>query len=199
LTAVTGSGATVGEKLATDARVRAVAFTGSTETGRRIMELASRTVKKVFLELGGNDPALVLDDAILDDAAIAKMTSAVLRATGQVCIAIKRIYVHHSRYDELVERLERSFAAVVVGDGLAPETTMGPLNNKMQFEFVTTLIEEGRQAGLEVRSQGIQLDSATWNDGYFMLPSYRSWRKRTPPDRQLRTIRACDSDHVVYE
>src|SRR5262249_40906503 len=96
LNVVTGAGSTIGEKLATDERVRAIAFTGSTETGRRIMELASRTVKKVFLELGGNDPALVLDDAPLNDETIAKMTRAILRASGQVCIAIKRIYVHTS-------------------------------------------------------------------------------------------------------
>src|SRR5262252_4263438 len=109
---VTGSGATVGEKLATDPRIRAIAFTGSTETGRRIIELGSRTVKKLFMELGGNDPALVLDDAILDDNAIARMTNAILRAAGQVCIAIKRIYVHDSRYDELVQKLGDSFDRV---------------------------------------------------------------------------------------
>ncbi len=171
LTAITGSGSVVGEKLATDARVRAIAFTGSTETGRRIMELASRTVKKVFLELGGNDPALVLDDAVLDDAAIAKMTSAILRASGQVCIAIKRIYVHDSRYDELVEKLSQSFSKAVVGDGLATGTTMGPLNNAAQFEFVDTLVEESRQRGLEVRTKGTKQDPAMWDQGYFMLPS----------------------------
>src|SRR5262249_267128 len=98
LNVVTGSGGTVGEKLATDDRVRAVAFTGSTDTGRRIIELASQTVKKLFMELGGNDPALVLDDATLDEEALRKLANAILRAAGQVCIAIKRIYVHESRY-----------------------------------------------------------------------------------------------------
>src|SRR5215471_21019859 len=93
LNVVTGTGEIVGQKLATDDRVRAIAFTGSTETGRRIMELGSRTVKKLFMELGGNDPALVLNDANLDDGTLARMTHAVLRAAGQVCIAIKRIYV----------------------------------------------------------------------------------------------------------
>src|SRR5437899_5339485 len=118
-------------------RVATVDSAGSPEPGRRIMELASPTLKKVFMELGGNDPAIVLDDARMDEEAIARMTHAILRASGQVCIAIKRVYVHNSRLSELVEKLAQSFDRVIVGDGLAPETTMGPLNNKAQFEFVT--------------------------------------------------------------
>lgn len=171
LSVVTGSGSVVGEKLATDERVRAIAFTGSTETGRRILELGSRTVKKMFMELGGNDPALVLDDAILDDRAIAKMTNAILRAAGQVCVAIKRIYVHDSRYDELVQKLADSFDKSVVGDGLAPETTMGPLNNKAQFDFVAGLIDRCRRKGLSVLTKGTKLDPKTWSEGFFMLPA----------------------------
>jgi acyl-CoA reductase-like NAD-dependent aldehyde dehydrogenase len=171
LNVATGSGALIGEKLATDERVRAIAFTGSTETGRRIMELASGTVKKMFMELGGNDPALVLADAVLDDNAIARMTNAILRAAGQVCIAIKRIYVHDSRYDELVQKLGHSFDRVVVGDGLVAGTTMGPLNNKAQFDFVTGLIDECERAGLAVMTKGKKGDPATWDQGFFVLPS----------------------------
>ena len=171
LNLVTGSGSVVGEKLATDERVRAIAFTGSTETGRRIMELGARTVKKFFMELGGNDPALVLADAKLDREAVGRMTNAILRAAGQVCIAIKRIYVHESRYDELVEKLSQSFDRVVVGDGLAPETTMGPLNNKPQFEFVTALLEHCREKNLTVLTRGTKLAPETWQQGFFMLPA----------------------------
>jgi acyl-CoA reductase-like NAD-dependent aldehyde dehydrogenase len=171
LNVVTGSGSLVGERLVTDERVRAIGFTGSTETGRRIMELASRTVKKLFMELGGNDPALVLNDASLDDAAISKMTNAILRASGQVCIAIKRIYVHDSRYDELVDKLSQSFDRVIVGDGLAEKTTMGPLNNKAQFDFVTGLTDRCRKDGLTVLTKGTQLDPSSWDKGYFMLPA----------------------------
>lgn len=171
LNVVTGSGTVAGEKLATDERVRTIAFTGSTETGRRIMELASRTVKKVFMELGGNDPALVLADAALDREAIDRMTNAILRAAGQVCIAIKRIYVHESRFEELVEKLAQSFDRIVVGDGLMPETTMGPLNNKPQFDFVTALIERCRQKNLTVITKGQKLMPETWSMGYFVLPS----------------------------
>jgi acyl-CoA reductase-like NAD-dependent aldehyde dehydrogenase len=168
---VTGSGAIVGEKLASDERVRAIAFTGSTETGRRIIELGSRTVKKFIMELGGNDPALVLADAPLDRQAIERMTNAILRAAGQVCIAIKRIYVHESRYDEMVDKLSQSFDRVVVGDGLVTETTMGPLNNKSQFDFVTGLLEQCKKSGLSVMTRGIKLAPEMWQQGFFMLPA----------------------------
>ncbi|PYS01998.1 MAG: aldehyde dehydrogenase [Acidobacteria bacterium] len=171
LQALIGSGAVAGEKLASDKRVRTIAFTGSTETGRRIMELASRSVKKVFLELGGNDPAIVSSDAKLDEDAIARMTHGILRASGQVCVAIKRIYVHHSRLNELVEKLARSFDRVVVGNGLIPETTMGPLNNRAQFDFVTGLIDRCTQKGLVVMTKGRKLFPPAWNEGFFVLPS----------------------------
>ncbi len=168
---VTGSGATVGERLAMDSRIRAIAFTGSTETGRRIMELASRNLKRVFLELGGNDPAIVLHDAELDPSAVARMTNAILRAAGQVCVAIKRIYVHESRYDELVEKLSASFDNIAVGDGLNPAATMGPLNNRPQFELVSGLIDRCRENDMTVVSKGKPIDPALWNRGYFILPS----------------------------
>ncbi len=171
LNVVTGSGSIVGEVLASDERVRTVAFTGSTKTGRRVMELAAPSVKQLFLELGGNDPAIVLSDASLDEQAIQRMTSAILRSAGQVCIAIKRIYVHHSRFRELVDKLTDSFDRVVVGDGLLPETTMGPLNNKAQFDFVSGLLETCRGEGLEVVTKGGKLSPHTWQHGYFLLPS----------------------------
>jgi acyl-CoA reductase-like NAD-dependent aldehyde dehydrogenase len=168
---VTGGGSTVGEILASDPRVRTIAFTGSTETGRRIMELAAQTIKSVVLELGGNDPALVLEDALLDAPAIGRMTQAILRASGQVCVAVKRIYVQESRYEELVDKLSGAFAEVVVGEGLNSKTTMGPLNNKSQFDFVTDLVTRCRERNLTVLTKGRPLHPAGWNSGYFMLPS----------------------------
>jgi len=168
---IAGSGARVGEKLVTDSRIRTVAFTGSTETGRRIMELASKTVKKILLELGGNDPALVFEDANLDERAIDRMTNAILRSAGQVCVAIKRIYVHESRYTELLDKLSASFDKVTVGDGMNPATTMGPLNNKPQFDFVRDLVDRCRRENLDVLTRGRKLEPSTWDSGYFMLPS----------------------------
>jgi acyl-CoA reductase-like NAD-dependent aldehyde dehydrogenase len=99
------------------------------------------------------------------------MSHAVLRAAGQVCVAIKRIYVHRSRRDELVDKLAAAFDRTTVGDGLRRETSMGPLNNRSQFDFVSRLVESCRRAGLTLLEKGTKLDPATWNEGYFMLPS----------------------------
>lgn len=168
---VTGSGREIGDNLCSDSRIRTVAFVGSTETGKDIMRKSSGTLQKLYMELGGNDPAIILEDANLDKAAIERLKMGVLRATGQVCSAIKRIYVHESRYDELVEKLTKAFERVVVGNGIQPDVTMGPLNNEAQFKYVTGLIERTSQSGANVVTTGIQLDPETWDQGYFMLPS----------------------------
>lgn len=171
LNLLTGPGDIVGDRLVGDDRVATIAFTGGTETGRRIVERSAATLKKLSLELGGNDPALVLEDAVLDDPAIERMARAILRATGQVCVAIKRIYVHPSRHDELTEKLADAFSRTVVGDGLNEETTMGPLNNKAQFDFVRGLIDQADRRGLNVKTYGRRLDPGGWNDGYFVEPT----------------------------
>ena len=171
LNLLTGSGEIVGDALVGDPRVSTVGFTGGTETGRRIIERSAATIKKLHLELGGNDPALVLADAVLDAAAIERMTRAILRASGQVCVAIKRIYVHESRHDELLDKLAEAFDKTTVGDGLAAGTTMGPLGNKAQFDFVNGLIDRSRKQGLDVQTYGRKLDGREWDHGYFLLPS----------------------------
>jgi acyl-CoA reductase-like NAD-dependent aldehyde dehydrogenase len=107
----------------------------------------------------------------LDPLAIARLTHAILRASGQVCIAIKRIYVHHSLLNDLVEKLAQSFDEIVIGDGLAKETTMGPLNNRTQFEFVAGLIDNCIQKKMRVLTKGTKVSPSTWNEGFFMLPS----------------------------
>ncbi|MGG1664027.1 aldehyde dehydrogenase family protein [Brevibacillus sp. NRS-1366] len=168
---VTGSGALVGEQICSDPRVRAIAFTGSTETGKRIMGMSAGTVKKLYMELGGNDPALILPDAILDEAAIERIRMGILRAAGQVCSAIKRVYVHESRYEEFMTKLKREFQRMIVGNGMQPDAMMGPINNKAQYDFVTGLIERTREAGAHVQTLGNKLEKETWENGYFLLPS----------------------------
>ncbi|WP_221563061.1 aldehyde dehydrogenase [Alkalihalobacillus sp. TS-13] len=168
---VTGSGSVVGEALCNDTRVRTIAFTGSTETGKQIMSQSANSVKKLYMELGGNDPALILDDAVLDEDAIKRIRMGILRASGQVCSAIKRIYVHKSRYDELIDKLKKEFDRVVVGNGIQPDATMGPINNQTQYKFVTELLERTKQSAAKVETAGRKLDAASWDEGYFMLPS----------------------------
>jgi acyl-CoA reductase-like NAD-dependent aldehyde dehydrogenase len=168
---VTGSGKVIGDILCSDSRIRTVAFVGSTETGKDIMKKSAGKLQKVYMELGGNDPAIIFEDANMDEAAIKRLKMGILRAAGQVCSAIKRVYVHESRYDEVLQKLTKEFERVVVGDGIQPDVTMGPLNNQAQFDYVNGLLERTVKAEGKVITAGIQLNPETWNQGYYMLPS----------------------------
>lgn len=168
---VTGSGKVIGDTLCSDSRIRTVAFVGSTETGKDIMKKSAGKLQKVYMELGGNDPAIIFEDANMDEAAIKRLKMGILRAAGQVCSAIKRVYVHESRYDEVLQKLTKEFERVVVGDGIQPDVAMGPLNNQAQFDYVNGLLERTVKAGGKVITAGIQLNPETWNQGYYMLPS----------------------------
>ncbi|MEY8190063.1 aldehyde dehydrogenase [Peribacillus simplex] len=168
---ISGSGKAIGDKLCSDSRVRTLAFVGSTETGKDIMQKSAGNLQKVYMELGGNDPAIILEDANMDEAAIKRLRMGILRAAGQVCSAVKRVYVQESRYDEVVEKLTKEFSRMVIGDGIQPDVTMGPLNNKAQYDFVNGLIERTAKSGGNIITTGIQLNPETWDKGYYMCPS----------------------------
>jgi len=170
LNIVSGFGPEVGSALVRDPRVRKVAFVGSTATGKAVMADAASHMASVTLELGGNDAALVLDDAELDEQAITRLANGAFAAAGQICFAIKRLYVHESRYDELVSKLRAAVGQFVVGDGTQPNTTMGPLNNDRQFQKVQELLAATKTAGLEVVELGSYADGIDPANGYFMLP-----------------------------
>ncbi|HEX3516776.1 MAG TPA: aldehyde dehydrogenase family protein [Trebonia sp.] len=169
LNVVTGEDSVVGPIVVGDPRIRHVCFTGSVGGGKRIMQMAAANVTNVTLELGGNDPALVLADAVLDEAAFAKMSGATFMTTGQVCMALKRLYVPRSRYDEVVDGLRATLVNQKVGPGLDPEITMGPLNTARQRDYVAGLLEQARAAGAEVQSYGEY--AGDWTSGNYMLPS----------------------------
>jgi acyl-CoA reductase-like NAD-dependent aldehyde dehydrogenase len=143
------------------------------------MSMSSGTVKKLYMELGGNDPALILPDAVLDETAMLRIRMGILRAAGQVCSAIKRVYVHESRYDEFMGKLTREFGRMIVGNGMQPDAMMGPINNKAQYDYVTGLIERTKQEGAQVETLGIKLDEESWNQGYFLLPSIATGVKQS--------------------
>jgi acyl-CoA reductase-like NAD-dependent aldehyde dehydrogenase len=169
LNVVTGADEVVGPVVVGDPRVRHVCFTGSVGGGKRIMTMAAANVTNVTLELGGNDPAVVLDDAVLDEAAFAKMSSATFMTTGQVCMALKRLYVPRSRYDEVIDGLKGTLVGQKIGPGLDPATTMGPLNTARQRDYVAGLLEQAKAAGAEVQSYGEYAGDLT--SGNYMLPS----------------------------
>ncbi len=169
---LTGSAYEIGDALVGHPLVRKVNFTGSLGVGRRVMRVAAENITPVTLELGGNDPALVLEDADLTPEAFQKMYMAAFASSGQICMAMKRLYVHESRYDEVVDGMLAVCNRAVVGDGLLPDTTMGPLNNAKQLNVVTTLIDEARAAGADIRECGTVPDPQLFNGGgYFQRPT----------------------------
>src|SRR5688572_11419879 len=170
LNVVSGSNAAVAP-LITDPRIGRLVFTGSTSAGRTMMQLASQNLTRVTLELGGNDPALVLEDADLDRPTLERLARACFLTTGQVCMAVKRIYAHRSRYDELVSGLSEILSAQRLGSGLAATTSMGPLNSARQREFVASLCDEARAAGHEVKEFGSIDDEALAAGGHFLRPA----------------------------
>jgi acyl-CoA reductase-like NAD-dependent aldehyde dehydrogenase len=143
-----------------------ISFTGSVATGKKVLAAAAATLKRVTLELGGNDPAIVLDD--VDPAAIAKQIFfAAFVNSGQVCMAIKRIYAHEKIYDALCEALVAEARKAKVGDGLDPTTTLGPIQNKMQYDKVVSIIEDTKRAGGRFLTGG----EIPEGPGYFLPPS----------------------------
>jgi acyl-CoA reductase-like NAD-dependent aldehyde dehydrogenase len=136
----------LGNALTSHPDVAKVAFTGSTATGRKVMASAAQSLKRLTLELGGNDAAIVLDD--VDPKQIApKLFFAAMVNSGQVCLAAKRIFVPESIYDAVVAELGKLAAAAKVGNGLDEGIEFGPVQNRMQFEKVRAIIEDARKQG----------------------------------------------------
>jgi acyl-CoA reductase-like NAD-dependent aldehyde dehydrogenase len=145
--------------------IRKISFTGSTATGKKVMSAVAETLKRITLELGGNDAAIVLDDVDIKKAAQGVFTGA-FENSGQVCLAIKRAYVHESVYDRFCDELVTLANNTVVDDGLKQGTKLGPLQNKMQYEKVKGFLEDAQQHG-KVVAGGAPLD----RPGYFIAPT----------------------------
>ncbi len=147
--------------------VQKISFTGSVATGKKVLASTAETLKRVTLELGGNDPAIVLEDA--DPKAIAKkIFFACFVNSGQVCMAIKRIYAHEDVYDELCDALAEEARNAPYGDGLDPDNKLGPLQNKLQFDKVVALFEDTKRGGARIIVGGNVPD----RPGYFLPPTY---------------------------
>jgi len=165
---VTGPGASVGEEIAANPDVDKVAFTGSTEVGRRIMQLASGTVKKVTLELGGKSANILLPDADLDLAIDGSLLAAFWHQ-GQICESGTRLLVHESMHDEVVERLIARAKEIVVGPADDLESGMGPLVSEAQLATVKRYVEIGKQEGARLVLGGKQPEG--FDKGYYFEPT----------------------------
>ena len=143
-----------------------ISFTGSVATGKKVLASAAETLKRVTLELGGNDPAIIMDD--VDPKAIAKkIFFASFVNSGQVCMAIKRIYAHEKIYDALCAALVEEAKKAKVGDGLDPATELGPVQNKMQYDKVVGIIEDTKKRGAKFLAGG----EVPKGPGYFLPPT----------------------------
>ncbi|WP_226015819.1 aldehyde dehydrogenase family protein [Novosphingobium sp. FKTRR1] len=140
-----------------------ISFTGSTQTGRRVMASAAPTLKRVTLELGGNDPAIVLPDVNVEKIA-EQLFWAAFTNNGQICIATKRMYIHKDIYEPLRDAIVAYARTVKVGDGAEQGTQIGPINNKPQYERVLGLIEDAREKGYKFLLGGEKADVP----GYFV-------------------------------
>lgn len=140
-----------------------ISFTGSTATGKSVMASAAKDLKRVTLELGGNDAAIVMPDVDLDDVA-QKIFFGAFYNTAQICIATKRLYVHEDVYDGLRDRLAGIAKAVKVGDGAEQGTVLGPIQNRRQYERVLNLLEDAKNTNLTL----LQGADVPGNGGYFI-------------------------------
>ena len=170
LNVVTGPGKEVGEALATHPDVRRVALTGSTQTGRRIMEIAAPKFKRVSAELGGSDPVIVFPDADVD-AAVRGINIGRFFNAGQACLAAKRVYVFDEVYDEFMEGIIKRVSRYELGDGMEkaekPRIRMGPLNAARHRDVLADQLQDVLDRGAKVAVGGNEHDGK----GYFFEPT----------------------------
>lgn len=169
LNLVIGKGSEVGDVLATHRAVEAVTFTGSNAVGRHVQSKAAETGKKVQLEMGGKNPAVVLPDADLDRAA-AHIAVAAFGGTGQKCTATSRVIVHRSITERLLERLAAEAKAWKAGDPLDPDVTLGPLASRDQFDTVVGHVDGALGQGARAVVGGDRVPGAP-EGGYFVTPT----------------------------
>lgn len=163
---IPGYGEVAGAAMCAHDQIRKIAFTGSTEVGRRIVQSASGNLKKVSLELGGKSPVIICADADLDRA-IATAAHAIFFNAGQVCIAGSRLYVEEPVYERVLAGIAKIAQTLRVGPGMDRDTQMGPLVSSKQLERVMAMVEQGQDEGARVVTGGQRLTGP----GYFMQPT----------------------------
>ena len=167
---VTGTGAQAGEALVRHPGVDMISFTGSTRAGKRISELASQSIKRVALELGGKSASVILDDADLP-AAVKSTVNGCYLNSGQTCTALTRMLVPQSKYDEAAKLAAEAAASFTVGNPLDEKTRLGPLSSKAQLERVKSYIKKGVDEGAELIAGGAEPPAGAPAGGYYVRPT----------------------------
>jgi betaine-aldehyde dehydrogenase len=171
LRVIPGSGDEVGNAIASHPEIRAVSFTGSTETGRLVEKAACGTGKHLTLELGGSDPMIVCDDADIASAAAGAVAGRFYNC-GQTCTAVKRLYVFEGVADEFMKALESAVAGIKIGNGLSPGVRMGPMNSSTGREKIEDLVNSVRNSGDgEIASGGRIPGGPEYEKGFFYEPT----------------------------
>jgi acyl-CoA reductase-like NAD-dependent aldehyde dehydrogenase len=160
----------VGSALVAHRDVRKISFTGGGATAKLIMRSAADSLTKIHFELGGNDPAMVLDDADLEFTAD-RIAAQAFRRSGQVCFAIKRVYVPRAMAGALGEAILERVGRIAVGHGLDPESTMGPINNLQQFQKLRGISDRLTAAGANITTTGRALHPEEWENGHYLRPA----------------------------
>jgi betaine-aldehyde dehydrogenase len=166
---VTGVGPVVGEAIASHPKVDMVSFTGSTRAGKRVMQLASETVKRVALELGGKSANIILEDADLDVAIPGGLFACYLNS-GQTCSALTRMLVPRSRLAEVEEKAKAAAEGFTPGNAFEPETRIGPLVSAVQLDRVRGYIQKGIDEGAKLLTGGVESPDGL-EKGYFVRPT----------------------------
>ena len=175
---VAGYGPSAGQPLVEHPDVPVISFTGSTDVGRLVYELAARQIKRVSLEMGGKNPLIVMPDADLD-LVMQGVVWAAFGTTGQRCTATSRLIVHKDVAAKLVDRIVERAKSLRVGNGLHADTEMGPLVNADQLKRVLSYIELGKAEGATLRCGGAQLTEGDYAHGFFVQPTVFTGVQRT--------------------
>ena len=170
LSVVTGPGSIVGEELLRNPKVVRIAFTGESGTGKHVMEVAGTQMKRITLELGGSDPMIVCEDADIDKALTGASVGRFYNC-GQACLAVKRLYVVESVYDQFVEKLIGKVQRLKVGNGLDKDTRLGPMHSKAQREEIESQIADTVKRGAKVVTGGKRPEGAEYEKGFYHLPT----------------------------
>ncbi|MDB5726928.1 MAG: Aldehyde Dehydrogenase [Noviherbaspirillum sp.] len=171
----------VGPALTHHPLVRKISFTGGTKTGRAVMAAAAASIKNIALELGGNDPAIVLDD-VKPEEVVSELIKGIFPRSGQVCYAVKRVYVPSKMLNGFFDTLCDAVDQYKVGYGLDERSTLAPMNNRNQYNYVKGLIERARHSGATVRELGARIDPENWDNGFYVSPTVV---KDLAPDAEL--------------
>ncbi|MFQ5904203.1 MAG: aldehyde dehydrogenase family protein [Candidatus Binatia bacterium] len=167
---VTGPGGIVGEELLKNPRIRRIAFTGSTEVGRHVMEVAGREIKRITLELGGSDPMIVMDDANLDVAVKMADVGRYFNC-GQMCLGVKRLFLQESIAEKFIGDLANFLKKKTVGNGMSKESRMGPLHLDYQRKEVEEQVEDAKSRGAKTIFGGERPKEDDLDKGFFYLPT----------------------------